>query len=84
MFAYTHTHSWKRGTLEDTSLLLCAQIWVLAVLSAIQGTYFGASDAGNSVCFLRLHGAKANPWLQAMHFTYAIGTTVCSCSKLQH
>ena len=53
-------------------------MWPLVVLSGIQGIFFGSSDAGNSVSFLRLHGSKANPWLQAMHFTYAIGTTVCS------
>ena len=53
-------------------------IWVLVILSGIQGVFFGASDAGNSVSFLRLHGSEANPWLQAMHFSYAIGTTVCS------
>ena len=72
----THTKS-HRGRTQTHSLRDFSQIWVLSVLSAVQGTYFGASDAGNSVCFLRLHGAKANPWLQAMHFTYAIGTTVC-------
>lgn len=55
----------------------------IVVLAALQGFSIGALDAGGSVCFIRLHGDKVGPWMQAMHFSYAIGTAVCS-SPLTH
>ena len=65
--------------LNQRSFHFCVfpQIWVFTVLSAVQGFFYGGADSGNGIVFLRLHGDKANPWLQAMHFSYAVGTTVC-------
>lgn len=53
----------------------------IVVLAALQGFSIGALDAGGSVCFIRLHGDKVGPWMQAMHFSYAIGTAVCFFSS---
>ena len=49
----------------------------IIALAAIQGFSIGVMDSGGSVCFIRLHGEKVGPWMQAMHFSYAIGTAVC-------
>eukprot|EP00727_Mastigamoeba_balamuthi_P005835 m51a1_g1871 putative sodium-dependent glucose transporter 1 (453) ;mRNA; r:663393-665335 len=76
----------REGLLLGSSLCLtgvasCAipfvpKLWMLVGLSFLEGISFGALDTGGSVCMLRLHGDRVAPWMQAMHFTYAVGTTV--------
>ena len=51
-------------------------LWPLVIIHALQGISFGAVDAGGSVCLIRIHGDLIDPWMQAMHFFFALGTTV--------
>lgn len=52
------------------------QIILLYVISVIQGLAFGALDVIGNVCILLLHGDKVAPWIQAMHFFFALGSAV--------
>lgn len=49
-------------------------IVVIIVLALLQGLGMGAMDSGGSVCCLRLHGERAAPWMQAMHFAFSVGS----------
>lgn len=52
------------------------QLIFIIILCVLQGLSVGALDTGGSVCILRLHGLKVDPWMQAFSFFFAVGTTV--------
>ena len=54
------------------------------MLCVLQGLSTGALDTGGSLCLLRLHGSKVDPWMQANSFFFAIGTTVHINSSFKH
>jgi hypothetical protein len=57
---------------------LNSQLWILILLGVVQFLSFGVLDTEGHVCILRIHGKTVGPWMQAMHFFYALGTMVIS------
>ena len=54
----------------------CHQLWLLMISSSLIGISGGFLDTGASVLCLELWGTKSGPYMQAMHFTFALGGSV--------
>jgi FHS family Na+ dependent glucose MFS transporter 1 len=64
------------GGVCHCAIPFCRSLYLVIALSALQGISFGALDTGGSVAIMRLHGDGVGSWMQAMHFFFAIGTTI--------
>ena len=49
-------------------------VYLFLGLMGVQGLAFGAYDATMAVMFTNLHGKAMPPWMEAIHFSYALGT----------
>ena len=54
----------------------CRHLWMLIVSSSLIGIGGGVLDTGASVLCLELWGRDSGPYMQAMHFTFALGGSV--------
>jgi fucose permease len=54
----------------------CSSVFVLGILLFCRGLTLSAIDAGSNCLLIRLHGSKSGPWLQALHFFFALGCCV--------
>ena len=54
----------------------CRHLWMLIVSSSLIGIGGGFLDTGASVLCLELWGRDSGPYMQAMHFTFALGGSV--------
>ncbi|XP_037088210.1 major facilitator superfamily domain-containing protein 4A-like [Pollicipes pollicipes] len=58
------------------TLSLVPQCWSLPVLAldlAAMGLFMGVIDTISNLCMIQLYGANVSPFLQALHFFYALG-----------
>ena len=55
---------------------LCTTLAGLVFAVATQGACMGALDTGGNVLLIRLHGAGVAPYMQALHFFFALGALV--------
>ncbi|XP_022105943.1 sodium-dependent glucose transporter 1A-like [Acanthaster planci] len=51
----------------------CHTLWILAAVISVVGLAMGALDTGANVVCLRLWGKRSSPFLQALHFCFAVG-----------
>ncbi|XP_048209877.1 LOW QUALITY PROTEIN: sodium-dependent glucose transporter 1C-like [Perognathus longimembris pacificus] len=51
----------------------CKQAVLLIVMMSVFGLSFGALDTGGNVLILALWGDKSPPYMQALHFSFALG-----------
>jgi len=62
------------GALVMGGITFMYNIWGIGALIFIQGISMGILDTGNNVCVLWLYSEeRAEPYLQALHFTFAVG-----------
>jgi len=52
-------------------------LWAMLLVFLLQGVSLGFIDCGCNLLTIRLHGEGAAPWLQALHFWWAVGA-LCS------
>ncbi|XP_033638939.1 sodium-dependent glucose transporter 1-like [Asterias rubens] len=54
----------------------CLQLWNLCAVMSAVGLAMGALDTGANVFCLRLWGKRSPPFLQALHFSFALGAFI--------
>ncbi|XP_064614671.1 sodium-dependent glucose transporter 1A-like [Liolophura sinensis] len=55
----------------------CRWVELMITTVFVRSLFTGAMDSGGTVILLTIWGTKANPYMQALHFTFALGG-VCS------
>lgn len=51
-------------------------VWLLSVMMMATGCAMGVLDTGGNVLCLLLWGRDSEPWMQTLHFAFALGATV--------